>query len=743
LPAGGPSRAGGTALAAILIVLAGVAAYCNSFGGPFIFDDLKSIPDNPTIRSLSSPDVLRPPAATTVARRPVLNLSLAVNYAIGAFDVRGYHAANLLFHLLAALLLFGVIRRTLTTPLLRERYGAGALPMAVAVAALWTLHPLQTESVTYVIQRAESLMALFFLLTLYCAIRGATGPSPRRWQAAAVLACAVGIGAKEVTAVAPIVVLLYDRTFLAGSFREALRQRWGFYLALAATWGVFALLMALYPGGQAAAAGFGLRSVTPWEYARTQPGVILHYLRLSVWPHPLCLDYGWPVARTAREIGPPAIALAALLAGTLWALRRAPAVGFLGASFFLILAPTSSIMPIADLAFEHRMYLPLAALLAGVVLGAREVLRWAGPRLAQSEAARATLLRVMAGALLLAAAGALGYGTFLRNRDYRSDLAIWEDTAAKSPNNARVFLCRGCAYLAANRLTEALRDFDRAIALNPGYIEAYTSRSALYTTLDRYAEAIGDCDKAIALNPKYAEAHNNRGAALGASGRQEEALRAYGTAIALSPANAKAYCNRGAAYYHTQRLPEALRDFDKAIGLKPDYVDAYCNRGAVHFSEGRLAEAVADFSRTISLDRGYLSAYNNRARTHIAMGRPEEAVRDYGVVIALRPDQARAYCGRGEAMAKLNRFPEAVADFSKAIALSPGYSAAYSGRATGYCELREYDKALADVKAMQRMGARVDPGLLKRASEGKVPAPQSPASRDAAQPPPARQPGTP
>ena len=183
---------------------------------------------------------------------------------------------------------------------------------------------------------------------------------------AAVVACALGMGTKEVMATAPIVVLLYDRCFLAGSFREAFRRRWPMYVGLAATWAILGALVIAYPWGAATGAGFGLAEAGPWEYARTQPGVILNYLRLSFWPSSLCFDYSWPIATSAGQIIPAAAVIAALLAATLWALRRAPALGFLGAWFFLILAPTSSFVPIiTEVAAERRMYLPLAAVVSG------------------------------------------------------------------------------------------------------------------------------------------------------------------------------------------------------------------------------------------------------------------------------------------------------------------------------------------------------------------------------------------
>ena len=290
-------------LAAGLIVLATLAAYANSFQGVFVFDDQPSIVDNPTIRHLWPIwRVLFPPShGETVSGRPLLNLTFAVNYALGGLNPWGYHAVNLAIHVLAALPLFGILCRTLRLPPLRDRFGRSATLPALAISLLWAVHPLQTESVTYVAQRAESLCGLFYLLTLYCFIRGATiDPASRSavrrpplWYSAAIFSCLLGMATKEVMATAPLMVLLFDRTFLAGSFAQALRRRWGLYLGLAATLGGLAYLVVATPAGRGGTAGFATpEALGAWEYIRSQPAAILHYLRLAVWPHPLCIDYG-------------------------------------------------------------------------------------------------------------------------------------------------------------------------------------------------------------------------------------------------------------------------------------------------------------------------------------------------------------------------------------------------------------------------------------------------------------------
>src|SRR5215469_4475262 len=367
------SRAG-IFVAAALLTAAALAAWANSFRGPFVFDDLPAIVENATIRTLAFPIALAPPHTGQPANgRPLVNFSFAVNWALAGADVRGYHVLNLAIHALAALALFGVVRRTLQSRPLAAKFAADATPLAFALAALWMLHPLQTESVTYISQRAESLAGLCLLFTLYASIRGADSPTPMRWHALAVVTCLLGMATKEVMYASPLLVLLHDRTFIAGTFREALRRRPWFYAGLAATWLLLGWLVK-QAGNRGATAGFGL-GITPWHYLLTQCGAIIHYVRLTVWPTPLVLDYGTVTTSSLAQVWPQAALLLALFGATLIALAWYPPWGFLGAWFFLLLMPTSSVLPLAtQTVAEHRMYLPLAAIITVVVVGVWHVL---------------------------------------------------------------------------------------------------------------------------------------------------------------------------------------------------------------------------------------------------------------------------------------------------------------------------------------------------------------------------------
>jgi Flp pilus assembly protein TadD len=548
----------------VLIAAAAAAAYANSLGGPFIFDDLAAIAKNPTIQpGWTLAGVLRGPLGTSASGRPLLNLSLALNQSIGGAQVAGYHALNLLIHMAAGLVLFGVVRRTL------ERIAwPGATGAALAVALLWTLHPLQTESVTYVIQRAESLMGLWYLLTLYGFIRAADGRSGGGfWAGLAVACCFLGMATKEVMVSAPVMVLVYDRAFVAGSFGEAWRRHRRLYAGLAASWILLLFLLLGTGGNRGGTIGFSV-SVPWWKYLLTQFHAIAHYLSLSLWPHPLVLDYGAAWVRGPGDVLPYVPVVLALVVGTLVALRCRPRAGFLGFWFLAILAPTSSFVPgIRQTLAEHRMYLPLAAVLVAVVLGVQRLAVRVFPRRAG----------VLGAALGLAACLAAGAGTRARNGDYRSALAIWSDTVAKRPDNPYARYNLGFALADAGRPVEALEQARAAVRLDPRLPEGHDNLAVALAACGRLDEAIGEYTRALVLEPLNPEFEFNLANALAQAGNPAAAIGHFQRVLSLRPEFPEACLNLGNALLQSGRTAEAAEAYRAALRLRPDYADAQHN----------------------------------------------------------------------------------------------------------------------------------------------------------------------
>ena len=593
-------------LAAGVIVLAALAAYQNSFSGPLVFDDIPSITENSTIRQLwPMGRVLTPPEAVGVGGRPFLNLTFAVNYALGGTSVSGYHFVNLLIHVLAGLTLFGLVRRTLARiPAKSPTFLAGA------VALLWTLHPLQTASVTYLSQRAESLMGLFYLLTLYCFVRGvervvpnalgdiagqksALGTTPSTpvggdplWFSLSFLACFFGMATKEVMVTAPVMVLLYDRTFVAGTFRAAWARRGRLYGALAGTWLLLAyLLLTSHPGER----GVGyIQGVTAGSYALTECETLVRYLGLAVWPHPLVLDYDAPIVTRVTEALPWFGVLLLLLTVSLVLLfgrwgpgpngARLRAGGFIGGWFFLILAPTSSVVPVAAQAMaENRMYLPLAAV---IVLAALGIEALAGRR---------------SGIAFLTLALVCGWLTHRRNEDYRSAVAIWTATLTQRPDNPRAHYLLANLLLRDGRAPEALAHFEEAVRLQAEFPEAWNAWGFALAGAGRLPEAIDRYETALRLKPSFSDAAYNLANALAQAGRMPEAIAAYETALRLRPGFWQAEENLGSVMLNTGRAAEAGVHYAAALRIKPDEADLHYDLALALRALGRGDDSRAQF----------------------------------------------------------------------------------------------------------------------------------------------------
>lgn len=311
---GGNARYPGILIAALLVVAA-VLAYANTFRVPFLLDDASAIQNN---RSLTPPlrwqSVLAAADAGTATGRPLLNASFALNRAMGGESVVGYHAVNLSLHVLSTLALYGLVRRTLLLKGLRDGFSLGAEHIAGLAALLWTVHPLLTEAVTYISERAESMAAFFYLVTLYAFVRAVPGESPSRTESAAerrprgwllvsLISCLCGMATKEVMVTAPVLVLLYDRTFISGSFLAALRSRRGYYCGLASSWVLLGVLLFAHPlAGRSVGYGFG---VSATACLLTEAKAVATYARLVAWPHPSFLTMAGNPGRATPGVSCP------------------------------------------------------------------------------------------------------------------------------------------------------------------------------------------------------------------------------------------------------------------------------------------------------------------------------------------------------------------------------------------------------------------------------------------------------
>lgn len=556
-----PARRWTIPLLATAIVAAGLWAYATSFNGVFVLDDVRALGRNETIRTLwplSTP--LSPPTATTVAGRPIANLSLAINYALAppavrdVFEIgtpgapedaadrlrqnaRGYHVGNLLIHLAAALALFGIVRRTLLTARLKPTFEAVADWVAGAIAIVWVVHPVTTAAVTYIVQRVESLMGLFYLLTLYCAIRATEGRRRGAWAAAAVASCALGMGTKETMVTAPLVVATWSWIFARDSIHDD-RRAGPFDIAqdrrarptvlavgLAATWVILAALVY----GERRGPSLSLDAATAWSYLLTQAEVIVHYIGQAFAPTALVSLYDWPLVASFASVWPEFLLVAALVLATgVGVVRRWPAA-FLGVWFFLILAPSSSVLPIiTEVAAEHRMYLPLGAIVAALVTSAFFV----GRRLNLNRRAGAGV----AFAATVALVAWLGTETRARNQDYWSDETLWRDTVAKRPADPRPRVLYGSVLLRDGKITEAETQLQAAVRLAPDDPMARLRLGSALAQQRKFDEAVPHVERAAANLPGDPGPYRMLGEICAAQGKEALAIQNLERALQLARA---------------------------------------------------------------------------------------------------------------------------------------------------------------------------------------------------------------
>jgi tetratricopeptide (TPR) repeat protein len=599
-------------MAATILAL-GLVAYLPATGGPFVFDDFQSFVTNPTIRDVGQPlAVLSPPRESPMAGRPVVNATLAVNYAIDGLNPRGYHVFNIALHLACALLIFALVGRV-----------AGE-PIGFATAVIWVVHPLASEAVNYLTQRTELVMSLCYLATVYASARALDGTRTFVWQMAAIAACAVGMASKESMVTAPVMVVLFDRCMAFDSFSAAFRARWRLYAGLAATWIVLAGLMAGSP--RTLAAGFAGAHVTPWAYLLDQTRIVIRYLRLAFWPGAFVINYGWATDASLSDVWPYALGLVALAMATIVAFVRVPRVGLAAAWFFVLLAPTSSIVPIgAEVGAERRVYLALAGLVVLVVVATGRIVR-----------ARATQLTLLGGVVV-----ALIGVTWHRDAEYASALMLAETTLVRWPTSTAHHMV-GTELAKLGRHDEAIAELRQAAA---GYPPARYNLGAELLQAGQLDAGIAELRAAAQAEPAHLARRDAEvliGQALAAEEKWTEVASQADRILAAVPGDPDALGLRALASFEQQKFDDAVKEYRAYLAARPNDASALGNAAIALMMTGQTSDAVAAFRRVVDLDGNNLQARINLARALAETTDVAGARREIDQVLRADPNNAAA-----------------------------------------------------------------------------------------------------
>ncbi|ABQ27945.1 tetratricopeptide repeat protein [Geotalea uraniireducens] len=613
-----------TVLHLLLVISLGLLAYSNTFTATFNFDDIANILGNPVVRNV---DPFADPFAVK-GSRAVGDFTFAVNYRLNGLDVFGYHLVNLAIHLATALLVYTLVTLTFRTPLLApaeegER-GRFSGPIALFAALLFVAHPLQTQAVTYIVQRFTSLAAMFYIgsLVLYIMARLEQGGGGRRGKlfAAAcyllsLLTAVLAMKTKEIAFTLPFTVILYEFMFFRGSIAKRVMFIGAFLLTLA----IIPLSMLGSSGagqllGRLEAATMVQTEMPRLDYLFTQFRVIVTYLRLLFFPVGQNLDHDFPVAHSFFN-APVFLSFLLLLAifgvgiyfvyrSTFYVLRstldsspsttdhRPPTAFYHQPSttdhrpptavyrltafgifwFFIALAVESSVIPIVDVIFEHRVYLPsigfFMALSTAVVLAVDRL------------AVRRPQIAGIAFIALLLVAVSLATATFRRNMVWQDETTLWQDVAAKSPDKSRPWNNLAYAYLKKHQPKKAIPALIRSIGISPGHPDAWNNigiaLGQLGTYAGRYSPTYELFDASMGMNAAYqnewfALGYNNLGLAYDSMGQLADSIDNYEKSIAMNPRLSEAHYNLGLAYAASKETQKATDQYVILKSLNPEF----------------------------------------------------------------------------------------------------------------------------------------------------------------------------
>jgi tetratricopeptide (TPR) repeat protein len=589
-----------------LIAIACVVVYFPALNGPFVFDDVNNIVENPHVRmtKLDLSSIRRAMAPYgPLNLRPLSFLTFALNHLFDGYNPFGYHVFNLAVLLLSIPAAY-LLALHLGNAWLRPRE---ARATALGATALWVLHPLLTNGVSYVVQRMTALYALFSLATLLFLVRGRLSGRPGPYALAGVsLLCA--LASKETALFTPLLAVLILWLLPREAGGAGPRAGWALAGLIAASQGATLLateyaLRATWIPAQA----FGTA-----ERLMTEGRVVLRYLELFLLPLPskLTLDYAFPLSTSL--LTPPSTLLAAafhvaLIASAFRVRQRRPLLAFGILAFYLLQLPEGTFMPL-DLIFEHRAYLPAFFL----SLALMDLLLWGIGRRG------ALAVAVLLGALW----GGFGYQ---RNQTWTNPVKLWEDTVAKAPGNSR----------------------------------AQTNLGQAYLDLGNPEKAFGYLREAVRLNPRSVFALVNLGSAHVESGNPEKGLEYLQEAVRLQPDYAVAHNNLGAAYMELENLRQAVECLQEAIRLKPDYIDALYNLGKTHLALGNPQEALGSLQEAVRLKPTDAEALNDLGKVYGMLERPAESLECFRRAIAAKRNYAEAHFNLGIALLKLGRDAEA------------------------------------------------------------------------------------
>jgi tetratricopeptide (TPR) repeat protein len=712
----------------LLFSLLALWAYSGSVKGPFVFDDRPNILDNPHIRlsQLTARGIKNAGFHSPNKTRPVANISFALNHYAHEYRTKGYHLINILIHITTGILLYSLFKTTRRTPGygLKDKYPPTLIPLFGAL--IWFANPLQTQSVSYIVQRMNSMAALFYVLSLLLyakgrlhgivseKIGGSRNPGPGYHHllfAGCAVSALLALGSKQIAATLPVFIFLYEWYFFQDLDLAWLKRKIFPLIGISL---FFVLLAFFYTGGhplERIVSSYELRQFTMIQRVLTEFRVVFFYITLLLFPHPsrLNLDHGFPISTSLVDPVTTLLSVIGVLGLMLLAVFRAKPNRLLSFSILWYLGNLvieSSVIGL-EIIFEHRSYLPSMFVCLLIVTAVERGIRQ----------------KRIPVVLFIAVTAVLLMWTHERNRVWGDRLTLWADCAAKSPNSARSHNNLGLALTGEGRTEEAIYHFERALEINSGFLKAHNNlalalvaqasslgdqgRTAEATT--SYQAAIATYQKALEINPGHDIVHNNLGVVLVGQGRIEEGIYHYQRAIQIRPEYAEAHNNLGIALRKKGDDASAADHYLKALEIHPDYAEAHNNLGVVRAAQGQGEKAFTHFSSALAIDPGYVNALNNMGLFFLGQGDFQEAAGYFSRAVQAEPEDWGAVNHLGTSLAGQGKYEAAIGHYRRALELNPDSASVHNNMGTALARLGRLDAAAVHF----RTALEIDPGFEK------------------------------
>lgn len=553
----------------LLICVLGSVIYSNTFSSSFHLDDTHSIVENARIRQLHDLKSIW----EFWPSRFLTYLSIAVNYHFHGLGVFGYHLVNIILHLVTACLVWWVVSLILSTVLVKAEVSKAPVSdglIALCAALVFVSHPIQTEAITYIIQRATILASLFYLATLGFYIKArileyenVNLRLSKLYFVVSVVIAVLAMFTKEIALTLPFAIWLCDKCLFSDK-KDSFFNRKMFFLPFVI--GVGILMTSCFSASSRQVTELS-SDLGAGRYLLTQIRVLVTYLRLLVLPINQNVDYDYYISKTLFE-APVLFSflfLACLITVAFLFFKRYKLLSFAVFWFFLTLLPESSVIPIRDVIFEHRLYLPIA----GYSLFLACLLRY-------------FFKKKYSPSIVIVFCGVLGFYsvlTYSRNFVWESEISLWTDAVEKSSVKVRPLINRGIAYASLGLFDYALGDFNKAVIIDPEFHDAYINRGNLYYKRQEFDLALSDFNEAIRLQPGFAVAYFDRGCVYQKKGDFDNSIADYNMALALDPGYVKAYYNRALVYFSKKEFDlsrkdlSALRRLNASVPIK--FLDAF------------------------------------------------------------------------------------------------------------------------------------------------------------------------